>query len=377
MKKPILLFLALFATLLSPASPRLLTPVSAPSAPTLSSMKHATPIDRVHFDGGYIDDDGKVYYHIGDYQGNVVAVMRGNGIVVQTAHYYPYGEPWLEPDGTNRHLYGGKERIAALGGAYDYGARLLNSRVGTWYQQDPCAEDYRWLSPYSVCAADPVNITDPSGMILSTMIDGAVFDYINGSKGWGFYNGEEMYKSGNEYVDLLLEALATLQERAVGSALVESLVDADDRITIEKSKENAWRSWDKTIQWNPEERSSHIVDYGFYLYSASSSKPYISLSHEMFHAESHLAGYKFKRLGGSGPTLFGTDEWWAVYGENYIRAEHGVEARIGYGLRPGPQDRYPYGVIQVMYPNSDWNRFTFNTPSIILSILNFRKGCRK
>lgn len=25
----------------------------------------------------------------------------------------------------------------------------------------------------------------------------------------------------------------------------------------------------------------------------------------------------------------------------------------------------------------DWNRFTFNTPSIILSILNFRKGCRK
>ena len=163
MKKPIHLFLALFATLLSPASPRLLTPVSAPSDPTLSSMKHATPIDRVHFDGGYIDDDGKVNYHIGDYQGNVLAVMRGNGIVVQTAHYYPYGEPWLEPDGTNRRLYGSKERIAALGGAYDYGARLLNARVGTWYQQDPCAEDYRWLSPYSVCAADPVNHIDPDG----------------------------------------------------------------------------------------------------------------------------------------------------------------------------------------------------------------------
>ena len=163
MKKLILLFLALFATLLSPASPRLLTPVSAPSAPTLLSMKHATPIDRVHFDGGYIDDDGKVYYHIDDYQGNVVAVMRGNGTVVQTAHYYPYGEPWLEPDGTNRRLYGGKERIAALGGAYDFGARLLNSRIGTWHQQDPCAEDYRWLSPYSVCAADPVNHIDPDG----------------------------------------------------------------------------------------------------------------------------------------------------------------------------------------------------------------------
>ncbi len=41
--------------------------------------------------------------------------------------------------------------------------RLLNSRVGTWYQQDPCAEDYRWLSPYSVCAADPVNHIDPDG----------------------------------------------------------------------------------------------------------------------------------------------------------------------------------------------------------------------
>lgn len=37
MKKPILLFLALFATLLSPASPRLLTPVSAPSDVAASS----------------------------------------------------------------------------------------------------------------------------------------------------------------------------------------------------------------------------------------------------------------------------------------------------------------------------------------------------
>lgn len=55
-----------------------------------------------YFDGGYFDADGKVHYYIPDYQGNIVADVTAAGKVVQTASYYPYGEPWLELEGNNR-----------------------------------------------------------------------------------------------------------------------------------------------------------------------------------------------------------------------------------------------------------------------------------
>ena len=34
-----------------------------------------------------------------DYQGNNVAVMDGKQNVLQETNYYPYGEPWREPEG--------------------------------------------------------------------------------------------------------------------------------------------------------------------------------------------------------------------------------------------------------------------------------------
>ncbi len=124
--------------------------------------KMSNKYSKVNFAGGYIDVDGKTYYYIHDYQGNVVAVMRGDGTVVQTAEYYPYGEPWLEPEGNNRRLFTGKERLRNIKW-YDYGARMSNAASCDWTGIDPKASDYPWLSPYSVCAADPVNYVDLDG----------------------------------------------------------------------------------------------------------------------------------------------------------------------------------------------------------------------
>ena len=118
-----------------------------------------------YFDGGYFDADGKVHYYIPDYQGNIVADVTAAGKVVQKASYYPYGEPWLEPEGDNRRLYGGKERLNF--GAFhhsDYGPRLLDSRSGRWNSQDPCAEEKYCLSPYIYCSGDPINRVDPNGL---------------------------------------------------------------------------------------------------------------------------------------------------------------------------------------------------------------------
>jgi len=62
--------------------------------------------------GGYFDAKGNAYYYLTDYQGNVTGVIDSGAKVVQETGYYPYGEPWLEPEGDNPYLYGGKERMA-------------------------------------------------------------------------------------------------------------------------------------------------------------------------------------------------------------------------------------------------------------------------
>ena len=121
-------------------------------------------LKAVYFDGGYFDAEGKVHYYVPDYQGNIIADVTARGKVEQTASYYPYGEPWVEPEGGNRRLYGGKERlnVGALRPS-DFGARYLDTRSGRWNSHDPCSEDFYPLSPYSVCGGDPVNYVDPDG----------------------------------------------------------------------------------------------------------------------------------------------------------------------------------------------------------------------
>ncbi len=119
------------------------------------------------FPDGYFDGEGKAYYYLTDYQGNVTGVIDSGAKMVQETGYYPYGEPWLEPEGDNPYLYGGKERVALGGVRYsDFGPRLLSTASGYWGSPDPLCEDYRDLSPYINCAANPVRNIDPTGCVI-------------------------------------------------------------------------------------------------------------------------------------------------------------------------------------------------------------------
>ena len=115
-------------------------------------------------DGGYIDGGGLMHYYVTDYQGNITRTVSSFGYEQQSISYYPDGEPWIEPTGENPFMFGGKERIT-FGGLrqYDFGARILNTTTGAWWQQDSKAEDYLDITPYSFCGGDPVNRIDPDG----------------------------------------------------------------------------------------------------------------------------------------------------------------------------------------------------------------------
>jgi len=159
------------------------------------------------FPGGYFDTEGNAYYYLTDYQGNVTGVIDSNAKIVQETGYYPYGEPWLEPEGDNPYLYGGKERVALGGVRYsDFGPRLLSTASGYWGSPDPLCEDFRDLSSYINCAANPVRFSDPSGQSPVYNIKG---DSLGCTKE-GFtgriliYSGEDKFDPSNFTADELL-----------------------------------------------------------------------------------------------------------------------------------------------------------------------------
>ena len=46
---------------------------------------------------------------------------------------------------------------------YHYGARQYYPVVPTWDRLDPMCESYTYMSPYSYCLDNPVNVVDPDG----------------------------------------------------------------------------------------------------------------------------------------------------------------------------------------------------------------------
>ncbi|HBG70615.1 MAG: hypothetical protein A2W93_09670 [Bacteroidetes bacterium GWF2_43_63] len=67
-----------------------------------------------------------------------------------------------------RFGFNGKEKVDELfessGSAYDFGARLYDSRLGRWMACDPLAAKYPGYSPYHFGYCDPIIVMDPNGM---------------------------------------------------------------------------------------------------------------------------------------------------------------------------------------------------------------------
>ncbi|MCM1292561.1 MAG: hypothetical protein NC111_00765, partial [Bacteroides sp.] len=107
-----------------------------------------------------------------DLQGNIVAVYNtATQTLEQTTDYYPYGMPhaistnYTTSPATNRRKYGAKELQTDLGlNLYDFEARYQNPVLPHFTTPDLLATDYHSISPYTYCAADPINLIDPSGM---------------------------------------------------------------------------------------------------------------------------------------------------------------------------------------------------------------------
>ena len=115
--------------------------------------------------GGY-----RYFFYVKDYLGNVCSVIDdGNGLEEQTL-YYPYGMPMVDMNSRSEQPYkfGGKE-MDRTGGLdlYDFEARQYDSSLPGFTSADPKAQDYSELSPYALCAGNPLRYVDPTGMIIT------------------------------------------------------------------------------------------------------------------------------------------------------------------------------------------------------------------
>ena len=132
---------------------------------------------RINLPGAYWAD-GKLHAMHIDWQGNIRGVSTGTKMK-QHNIFYPYGmlaadsrEPAM-----NRYKYGAKEFETRDAANFAYhGARLLYHDLMRFFSPDQLAEANPGVSPYSYCAADPINAIDQ---------DGNIVIYVNGLDAFG------------------------------------------------------------------------------------------------------------------------------------------------------------------------------------------------
>ena len=142
----------------------------------------ADTLEMLRFAGGYFDADLVPHYYVTDYLGSNIAVIRADGALVQSATYYPYGEPHRDPasdagigiagpgqstasaTASNPYLYGDKEYVRRDGlREYIYGARMCVPSVTRFNGMDRLCEKHPDQSPYLFCGGNPIRYGDDSG----------------------------------------------------------------------------------------------------------------------------------------------------------------------------------------------------------------------
>ncbi len=125
-------------------------------------------LKRILVNGGYIEG-GIYHFYLTDHLGNNRVVAKGDGTIVQSTHYYPFGMSFADGITTSSQPYkfGNKELDTDRGlNWYDFSARFKTVDILAFTTMDPLAEKYYSISPYAYCANNPMRFVDPTGMFV-------------------------------------------------------------------------------------------------------------------------------------------------------------------------------------------------------------------
>lgn len=225
-----------------------------------------------------VSDSFSILYYNKDHLGNVREVIDDRGKVCQTNNYYPYGTPFCDGPVTDAavqpYKYNGKELDLMHGlDTYHYGARQYYPVVPTWDRLDPMCESYTYMSPYSYCLDNPVNVVDPDGK--------EVFILYQDKKGKYkafFYNGRQRYVPNNQFVLDFVHTYNYLKANNIGTNVRNAVENADILIGVHEMNITQYinESQMPIVLW--ESRKGIILSNG------KRQSPAVRLEHEFDHA---------------------------------------------------------------------------------------------
>ena len=137
-------------------------------------------LERILTEKGYIQG-GEYYFYIKDYQGNIRVVLNQSNQPVELNSYYPYGTLMAATatEGTQPYKYSAKELDRENGlDLYDSQARYYDPILPRATTIDPLAEKYYSLSPYTWCAANPINLIDEKGDSIAVLHKSGIIGHL-------------------------------------------------------------------------------------------------------------------------------------------------------------------------------------------------------
>jgi RHS repeat-associated protein len=143
----------------------------SPTNPT-RAYAHGARVDEIV--ASSTQATGQIAYHHYDAQGNCILLTdSATGNIIEQYDYEAFGKPYYYnasgsglPASTwnNRMLFTGREYLSELK-IYDYRARMYQPELGRFMQPDPKEFDAGDYNLYRYCHNDPVNKSDPTGML--------------------------------------------------------------------------------------------------------------------------------------------------------------------------------------------------------------------
>ena len=134
-----------------------------------------------------------INFYQSDHEGSVTHLTDGSGNVIERYKYDAFGAPTMfdstsQPINAstygNRFLFTGREYTQKFG-VYEYRNRAYHPGLGRFTSEDPMGFAAGDNNLYRYCHNDPVNKSDPTGLIFTDDVETQEVDRLNGGLGLG------------------------------------------------------------------------------------------------------------------------------------------------------------------------------------------------
>lgn len=313
-------------------------------------------------------------YFLTDHLGNVRSTFTTDGVGGLTQKsindFDPLGvrnNVGLANNTVNRFELQGKERDETFGlRRVNFGARSYNPTIGRLDKVDNFADKYDYMSSYQYCANNPLRFTEVNGdsLTMSYFDAGGNSQKINygftESGGYGFYHTDgSAYRLGtNDFVDKTEGALAKLGLGAAGRRTIDFISGNEQTVTIGRGNKNDFNDKTNTVGFNPNSKNQIPTENGL-----ENPISYISLGHELGHAEDKLFGGLNTNKTWNG---YAEAEKYASHKENLFRGENGLSLRTTYGIMKD-------NATNLLSPDFNSKIIDKNGNSLFYKPINYRK----